>query len=198
VKIKFQIGILVLALLSVFSLQSCKEEDEKLKEDFSNVNGSYFSVRQFALDQWNTFYGEPFLIVKSVRVNDGRYDSSYTTSDTLNWGKIFKVFFATDISDRKFLGKYKYTQFEDAQDETLNLFYEALDDDLYTRKLLITADQYNHKVRGIYIEAVENSVGDAKIMKLYYKPMKRIQIQETESPMMGEKKHTVTEYEFIR
>lgn len=188
---------MLLAVLAVFSISACRE-DKKKAEEYSDVKGSYFSVRQYALDQWNMWYGEPFLIVKTVRVNEGRYDSSYTTSDSINWAPIFKTFFATDISDRKYLGKYKFTQFDDPQDETHNFFYEALEDDLYTRKLLITIDQYNQRVRGLYIEAVENSMGDNKIIKLYYKPMKRIQIQETETPLLGAKKHTVTEWEFIR
>lgn len=184
--------------MATLSLAACKEDEKKAEEDYENVSGSYFSVRQYALDQWNMWYGEPFLIVKSVRVNNGGYDSSYTTSDSINWAPIFKSFFATDISDRKFLGKYKFTQFDDPADQTHNFFYEALEDDLYTRKFLITIDQYNQQVRGIYAEAIESSMGDDKIVKLYYKPMKRIQIQETETPMMGEKKHTVTEWEFLR
>ncbi len=179
----------------VLGFSSCKEDPEI---DYSEVKGSYFSVRQYALDQWNTFSGEPLLIVKTVRVNDGPFDSSYTTGDTLNWGKIFNIFFETEISDRKFLGRYKFSQFDDDQDETHNFFYEALEDDLYTRKLLITIDQYNQRVRGIYIEAVKKSIFDDRIVKLYYKPMKRIQIQTTETPLFGEKVHTVTEYEFIR
>lgn len=177
-------------------LASCKEDEPKPAIDAKD--GTYFPIRQFAQDQWNTFLGEPFLIVKSVRVNDGKYDSSYTTSDTLNWGGIFDVFFATDISDPSFLGKYKYTQFPDDNDDTYNYFYQAIDEDVYTKKLLITANQQNNKIIGIYIEASEKSLFEDKLVKLYYKPMKRIQIQETVTPLLGEKKHTVTEYEFIR
>jgi hypothetical protein len=52
--------------------------------------------------------------------------------------------------------------------------------------------------KGVYVEAVEKSLLVDKVLKLYYKPMKRIQIQVTETPMFGKKKHTVTEYEFMR
>jgi hypothetical protein len=193
---KFRHLAALMAVLIITSFSSCK--DKAPAEDFSQVKGSYFSIRQYALDQWNTFYGEPILIRKTVRVNEGPYDSSYTTSDTLNWGNIFKVFFATDISDRKFLGKYKFTQFDDDQDDTHNFFYEALEEDLYTRKLLITIDQYSQKVKGIYIEASEHSVFDDKLVKLYYKPMQRIQLQNTETELLGDKTHIVTEYEFVR
>lgn len=93
--------------------------------DFSDIKGNYFSIRQYTLDQWNMYYGEPFLILKTVRVDKGKFDSSYTTSDTLNWGNIFKEFFATEISDRSYLGKYKFTQFDDDQDETHNFFLRS-------------------------------------------------------------------------
>lgn len=183
-------------LLAALAFSSCKEKPAE--EDYSKETGSYFSVRQYALDQWNTFMGEPFLIVKTVRVNDGKWDSSYTNSDTLDWGAIFHEFFLTEISDRQFLGKYKFTQFDDNEDETHNFFYEAKEEDLYTRKLLLTIDQYNQMVRGIYIEAAKSSPFEERLVKLYYKPMKRIQIQETVKPLFGASKHTVTEYEFLR
>lgn len=194
--VKFRLPAFVLAIFIAISFSACKEDGPL--EDYSSITGTYFSVRQYALDQWNTFYGEPFLIIKTVKVNNGPYDTSYTASDTLNWGNIFKTFFATEISDRKYLGKYKFTQFEDDQDVTHNFFYEALEDDLYTRKLLITVDQYTQLVKGIYIEAIDKSLSEDKVIKLYYKPMKRIQIQTTETPLLGEKVHTVTEYEFQR
>lgn len=195
-KHKFRFSLSFILSIFILAFSSCKEDE--VPDEYAKVKGTYFSVRQYALDQWNTFSNEPFLLVKTVRVNGGKYDSSYTTSDTLNWGNIFKVFFKTDISDRSYLGKYKFTQFEDNQDDTRNFFYEALDEDLYTRKLLITIDQYNQMVRGIYIEATDKTIFDEKMVKLYYKPMSRIQIQEIETPMFGEKKHTVTEYEFMR
>lgn len=195
-KVKFRFQVILLTLLLAFSFSSCKED--AYVDEYANIAGSYFSVRQYALDQWNTFSGEPFLILKTVKVNNGPFDSSYTTSDTLNWGKIFKEFFDTDISDRKYLGKYKFSQFDDEKDETHNFFYEALEEDLYTRKVLLTIDLYNQKVRGIYIEAIRKDAFDDRIVKLYYKPMKRIQIQVTETPLFGDKKHTVTEYEFER
>lgn len=184
-----------LATLTITSFSACKEDKAN---DFSDIKGNYFSIRQYTLDQWNMYYGEPFLILKTVRVDKGKFDSSYTTSDTLNWGNIFREFFATEISDRSYLGKYKFTQFDDEQDETHNFFYEALEEDLYTRKLLIAIDRYSKKVTGIYIEGRQHSIFDDRLVKLYYKPMKRIQIQVTETPMFGEKVHTVTEYEFMR
>lgn len=187
-------GIIAFTLLT-FLFAACKKDE---KDPYADMKGNYFSVRQFALDEWNTHGGEPFTLLKTVKVNNKLTDSSYTTSDTLNWGNIFKIFFATDISDREFLGQYNFSQFDDNADETHNFYYEAKEEDLYTRKLLITISQYNNKVKGIYIEAEKKTLWNDVVYKLYYKPLQRIQIQCIEKPLTGSKKHTVTEYEFNR
>jgi hypothetical protein len=192
-KNRFFLAIVLLTIL----ISSCKKKEDK--EIFDNVQGNYFSIKQYELDQWNTWQGEPFLISKTVTVNK-RTDSSLTNSDTISWAPILKAFGETDISDRSFLGKYNFNQFDDNQDGTHNFFYQAKEgnDDLFTRKLLITIDQSNNKVRGIYIETFKKYFGGEETSKLYYNPMKTIQIQTDERPMLGSKKLTVTEWTFQR
>ena len=183
------------ALLLVLVISSCKS---KKKEDpYANLEGHYFSINQYALDQWNTFAHSPFTIVKTVKVNKGKTDSSYTNSDSLDWSPIFKVFAETDISDRKYLGKYKFSQFDDNQDGTHNFFYEALEEDLFTQKLLITIDAYNSRVKGIYIETSKKISLGEYTQKLYYKPMKTIQVQTDNRPFVGDNKFTIVQYDFM-
>ena len=186
---------MLIALLVVSSL-SCKKKSTT--DPLANIKGNYFSIRQFALDEWNTFHGEPFIIVKTVRVGKGKPDSSYTNSDTINWTPIFKTFFETDISDRKFLGQYTFTQFDDNTDFTHNFFYKANDEDLFTQKLLITIDQQTNKVIGIYMETLKHSFWDDCTQKLYYNPLKTIQMQSDCKPRFSSKKFTVVQYDFIR
>jgi hypothetical protein len=143
----------------VLAFSSCREKD-KNTVDYSKLKGNYFSIKQFGLDQWNNFQGPGCGIVKTLRKDKGKTDSTYSNTDTLDWAPIFKVFFETDISDRKYLGRYKFSQFDDPADGTHNFFYEALDDDLYTQKLLITIDQYDNKVKGIYIETLKKGIYD--------------------------------------
>jgi hypothetical protein len=188
-------SILLVTLLVILGA-SCKKKDAT--DEYADVQGSYFSINQFILDQWNTFSGEPISIIKTVKVNKGKTDSSFTNSDTLSWAPIFKTFAETDISDRKFLGKYNFTQFDDNQDQTHNFFYQAKDEDLLTQKLLITIDQYNNKVKGIYIETYKKDFGDECTQKLYYAPLKTLQIQTDDKPWLGSKKFTVVQYEFMR
>ncbi len=193
------------ALLTIFFatlFQSCKKKDSK--DPYADIKGNYFSIRQFALDEWNTFRGEPFTIIKTVKEAQGeksikdvayaKIDSSYTNSDTLNWGNIFAVFFATDISDRKFLGKYTFSQFDDVAEGTRSFYYHADDDDLYTQKLLINVDITNNKVKGIYIETFKKSIWAEVKQNLYYSPMKTIQIQTDEKPIFGARKYKVVQY----
>jgi len=187
---------ILLALLLTLTVVSCKEKEEI--DEYANVVGSYFSIRQYALDEWNTFAGEPFTIVKTVRKGKEKVDSSYTNSDTLNWSEIFDIFFKTDISDRKFLGKYTFSQFDDNVDFTHNFFYQANDKELYTQKLLITIDQQNNRVKGIYIETLEHDFFDDVIQKLYYKPMKVIQVQTDSKPRFGTRDFKVVQYDFMR
>jgi hypothetical protein len=175
------------------------------KDPYADVKGHYYSIREFTVDQWKTHYGVPFTIIKTVREAKGdekkikeiayaKIDSSYTNSDTINWGNIFDVFFATDISDRKFLGKYTYSEFEDPAEGNMNRYYRANDDDLFTQKFLITTDLKTSSVVGIYIETYKKTVWTEIKQKLYYAPMKTIQIQTDEKPSIGSHKYTVLQY----
>ena len=187
-------GILSIALLAIV-FSSCRKKDKN--DPYADVKGNYFSIKQYELDQWNTFSGEPFMIVKTLRTNNGKTDSLLTNSDTLNWAPIFKAFAETDISDRKYLGQYTFTQFDDNQDGTHNFYYEANDKDMFTQKLLLTIDQYNNKVKGIYIETIKKDIGGEHTQKLYYAPFKTIQIQTDTRSLFGGKKFTVEQYDFM-
>ena len=175
---------------------SCKKKNAI--DPFADVQGNYFSIRQFGIDQWNTYAGRPFTILKTVKINN-KTDSSYTNSDTLNWGDaIFKTFFETDISDRKWLGQYTFTQFDDNEEGTHNFYYKANDPDLFTQKLLITIDQQNSKVKGIYIETYKKTIFDECKQTLFYSPMETVQIQTDDKPGIGSRKYSVVQYYFMR
>ena len=174
----------------------CKKKETK--DEFADIKGNYFSINQFIVDQWNNFDDMPFVIIKSTRVDGKTTDSVITNSDTLNWAQIFNIFSATDISDRKNLGLYNFNQFDDNQDNTHNFFYMAKDNDLFTQKLLITLDQRNMRVKGIYVETYKKTVFDECTQKLYYSPIQNVQIQTDDKPLFGKRKHTVVEWDFQR
>ncbi len=183
-------SFLILAILCL-PFTSCKEHQIDL---FANVKGTYFSIKKFSLDEWTTHAGEPISFQKTIRKNGKIVDSSYTNVEKLDWQSILKVFNVTDISDRKWLGKYTFSQFDDDFDKTHNFMYVANKKDMFTQKLLITMDVNTMKVRGIYIETFESSFWNERTQKLYYEPVKVIQIQQYDKPIWGGEQELVTKY----
>jgi hypothetical protein len=174
---------------------SCKKNSSVQTDP--NIKGTYFSIIQFAQDQWATYHGQPFTLVKIVK-QDYHVDSSYESALKMNWGDdIFKYFFATDISDKKYLGHYNFTSFDETTNQTHVYAYEAKDEDLYTRKLWITIDPFNNKILSIYIETRKNTDAKEEVLKLYYKPLKLIQIQQFQNSSAGLKMEKEIKYRFF-
>lgn len=184
--------IYLFILCVVVAASSCKQQAvESVQQE-----GHYFSIKEFALDQWNTYHGQPFGIQKIVYMN-GRVDSVYTNADGVNWAAILKMFFETDISDSKFEDKYSFSEFADPTTLTENFYYEAKDPKLLTQKLHIMADLRNHRITSIYIETVKNNKWGSKMQRLYYEPVKSISIQEFETMVMGKRNEVRVEYKFM-
>jgi hypothetical protein len=178
-------------------LVSCKKKHIVAKND-NPAGGTYFSIVQFALDQWNNFRGEPFTLYKVTKEN-GKIDSIIVSADTLDWGTdVFKVFFPSDISDRRFLGHYRFSSFDDNVTASHIYYYEAIDDTLFTKKLQISVDPENNKILSIYIETQRDSGPKGVMQRLFYKPLKLIQIQEFGGTTIGAKMEKETEYFFMR
>lgn len=181
-------------ILTVFSLFSCKKPAEE-PVAANEPEGTYFSIIQFAKDQWDTFYGQPYSLQKIVTMN-GKVDTSYVSALDMDWSSVLKIFFETDISDKKYLDRYNFSLFEDDATLTRNFYYEAKEKDLFTRKLQIAADEETNKIRSVYIETSRNSTLNDLNQKLYYVPQKLIQIQEFEKSKTGPDKDIRIEYRF--
>lgn len=183
----YRLSLLVCALF----LFSCNKEKTEKKE----IEGTYFSIVDFAKDQWSTYHGQPFPVIKRVYLN-GEVDSVYTNALEINWGAIFKIFFETDISDEKFLDKYRFSSFDESITMTRSYYYEAIEPDLYTRTLNIMANYYTDKISSIYIEAKKKTRLGTKDVKLFYVPLEIITIHEVETTRTGQNKELRIEYDF--
>lgn len=178
--------LFTLLLLTV----SCKKKETN--NEPNTANGNYFSIMQFAQDQFHLLWGQPYTFQKIVTLN-GKSDSTFEKATDVDWATVLKPFFESDISDKKYLDQYNFTMFEDNTTETRNFFYEAKNKKLLTQKLQVTADLYNNKISAIYIETEKNG----KVQKLYYAPKKLIQIQEFETAFLGKDKNLKVEYYFM-
>lgn len=185
----------ILFIISVFTLCSCKKTVDPKIDPYANINGTYFSIIDFTKDQWATYKGQPFGITKRVTFN-GTKDSLMTNAIHLDWASVFKVFFETDLGDRKYLGKYDFSGFADTTSMTKNFIYEANEPKLYTKKLHIIADYFSNKITSIYIEAEKNDRVGTKNVKLFYLPLEKITIHEVEVSKAGKKKDMRVEYDF--
>jgi hypothetical protein len=184
------------SVLSVLLFSCAPDKKKEVSPVADASNGTYFSITQFALDQWNTFRGQPYGMQKVVYMND-KVDSTDLTAFSMDWGSVFKVFFATDISDPKYLDHYRFTMFEDNTTTTRNFYYEAIDDDLFTRKFQVSADLFTDKIRSIYIETERKNKSGTTTQKLMYIPMKKIDIQEFDWASTGQHKDMHIEYRFL-
>lgn len=177
------------------ALSSCKETTSL--DLLTENKGSYFSTKQYIIDEWQTHAGEPLVFTKMVREN-GKRDSSVVNVEHMNWPEVLKPFIDADISDKKFLNKYTFTQFDDGLDNTKNFMYQANKEELFVQKLLITMDLTTNKVRGLYIETFRKVLWGSTTQKLYYTPARTIQIQEYKKPLLGSKQEKITQYEVVR
>lgn len=172
---------------------SCGKPATEVKE---TPEGTYFSIIDYAKDQWSTYHGQPFGMLKTVYFN-GIVDSVASNALELDWASIFKVFFETDISNPKFIGQYDFSAFNDHQTATNTFYYEAKNPKLYTRKLQIIADEVNNKIESIYIEAAKQDRMGTKTVKLFYTSLRSISIQELETSKTGQKKELRVVYKFL-
>ncbi len=184
---------IVLACISlVYSSCSSKNNAQGIKK----TKGSYFSIQQYARDQFSMNKGIPYGFHKISNVN-GKKDTVVQNFNTVDWPTVFKLFFETDISDKKFLGHYNFSQFDDSATQSRNYYYEAKEDYLETRKLLISTDPTNNKVVSIYIEYEKKGLFKSENRKLFYIPLKVIQIQQFKKALWQDPVNIVTEYEFM-
>ncbi len=179
-------------LFVLLLITSCKQEatPEQTSSD------GYFSIIQFAEDQWASFHGQPYNLVKKVYFN-GTVDSSIVIATDMEWSPILKVFFETDISDPKFVDRYDFSSFRDRETTTNNFYYEAKDAKLYTKKLHLMVDYFTDKIKSIYIEAERDTRLGTKTVKLFYTPMETISIQEKETSKTGKGKDLRVTYQFL-
>ncbi len=188
--------ILVTGFISVLLPACGKKDSGEGTCDPAKLKGTYYSIRQFARDHYGMYKGTPYGF-KKITVLNNKKDTVYENIYTIDWPMIFKTFFETDISDKKFLCHYNFSMFDDDVSSTRNYYYEAKDPGLYTRKLIISTNPTTEKVESIYIETEKKTTFTFQSQKLLYIPLKVIQIQRYEKSFMQSPKDLYLEYDFM-
>ncbi|MEZ5015825.1 MAG: hypothetical protein R2800_02155 [Flavipsychrobacter sp.] len=184
-----------LLFIPLFIFSACIDVQQKQPKN-NKKSAGYFSIKDYIKDQWNTYRGQPFGIIKVVSMND-KVDTVYTNAFDIELGKLMDIFIETDISDAKYLGQYEFSNFGDYPTMSVNYFYEAKSPDLYTRRLQISADDLTKVVKSIYIETEKQTRLNVIQQKLTYQPTKRISIYELENSKVGPQKEVKIDYIFL-
>lgn len=177
-------------------IASCTRKEAKEEEKTPVNGGTYFSIKQFAADQWYNYYGQPYGVIK-IAFHNNIPDTTITNSFAMDWGMVLKTFFETDISDRKYLGHYDFSTFNEEITNTRNYYYEAKDANLFTRKLQIMFSAANGRVHTIYIETAKKTGNGTRIQRLMYMPLKLITIQEFDQANPDADNNVRLEYRFL-
>lgn len=201
----------LLLLLSCLSLFACKEKqksssaEEKATQPSTtsgtppvkveDSSSTYFSISDFFDDQWKSRRESPYTLLK-VTESNGKRDSAFVSLDSTVWSGLRAPFDAADISDKKYLGWYQYDMFNDETTETLHLHYEAMADDLFMRKMDVSADMFTRKIKSIYIETRRDREGQVFSQKLQYMPDRLFQVQTFEKSGGTAAKDTKVQYWF--
>jgi hypothetical protein len=188
-----QFSLFVLLLM----LSSCQRYGTS--KELVNDGNTYFSIKQYALDQVQMFGGVPHSLYRIVHL-DGKVDSTITNFINMDWASIFQIFGASDISPKKFIGQYDFASYDDDATSSRGLIYTAKREypNLLTRTLQINADPSNNKITSIYIETAKSDFWGSTRQRLLYVPLRVIQIQEEQHGLLGKARKLRVDYRFMR
>ncbi len=186
----------LVSLLLMLTFSACQNAADEAQPAPDPSAGTYFSVVQFAKDQFDTYLGQPFTLQKFTVLNN-KTDSTMISAQLVDWASIVKLFAKADISDPRYLGQYNFSILNDDATDSRIFYYEAANPDLFTRSLQIVTDPVNNKIKSIYVETAEEGRFGSKQQKLYYAPVKVLQIQERETAAIGPDKDLRIEYRFL-
>ncbi len=178
-------------------LAGCRQIEEKLNPPVMEENKEdlYFSTKDFLDDQWKNRENQPYMLTRIITLND-RSDTAFVAWDSTFFATIRAPFDAADIGKRNLLGKYDFSVTEDNISGAYNLTYDAKTPELLTRKVIISMDSYNQRVRSVYIETMEDNRLHFRSQKLLYQPDVVIQIQEFEKTDVSGPKELRVIYKF--
>ncbi len=158
---------------------------------------NYFSMKDFILDQISLLQGQPYTLQKIVKLN-GETDTSIVALQTEDWSPVYAAFREAEIGLPKYVGRYNFTNFPEPLTRTEQFVYEAKEPKLLVRRLMLGINDESAKVTSVLAETEKTNFWGGERKKLYYAPLKVIQIQEEATAKVGADKTFSIEYRFLR
>ena len=158
---------------------------------------TYFSMKGFILDQINLLQGQPYTLQKIVKLN-GQTDTSIVALQTEDWSPVYAAFREAEIGLPKYTGRYNFSQFHEDITRTEQFVYEAKEEKLPIRRLMIAINDETARVTSVIAETEKHNFWGGEKKRLYYAPLKVILIQEDATAKVGADKTFSVEYRFLR
>ncbi len=187
------IGMLLMSACTSDATQNQAATNNGGQEEAESVN--YYALSQFFDDQWAMLKESPYVLLKTITVND-KTDSSFVSLDEAAFKEIRAHFDPNDISGSAFKNLYYIEENYNPDEDMYFINYTAKRDDLLTQKQTIVVNDEDLRIMSIYIESHKSNLLRSESIKLNYNPEKSIVIQEWSKRIFSKPQTTVTKYFF--
>lgn len=180
---------LILSAAFCLTLFACKEKQKSATTEqkaapiaplkVEDTTQTYFSIKDYLDQQWVLKKDNPYTLLKVVIAN-GKRDSTFVPLDSTAWYAMMQPFYVADISDKKYLGWYRFDSFENDEAEEVHIHYEAIAPDTIMRKMDIAANRYSGMVNLVYMETRNKTDNVITTRKMTYKRDDFVQVVESE------------------
>jgi hypothetical protein len=138
---------------------------------------THISIVAYLHYQWQMKKEDPYTIMK-ITIQDGKRDSALIPLDSNLWVTMTTPFYASDISDKKYLGWFRVSTYSEDVTETNHLNYAAVSPDTFTQQVDLAVNPVSNNIKMVYIETARKTEGKTITQKLQYRPDDIIQIVE--------------------
>jgi membrane-bound inhibitor of C-type lysozyme len=144
-------NVLLLLLMSIFSIYSCKNNSTKVEPNNTDTT-HFFSIANFFTSEIKTLETTPYPIYQIISRPNGTKDSS--AIDKTLFALLAKQFIACDISDSVQKQAYKEVAFNDNSTKSITLNYTTSKKDLPIQSIDVLFDEETNHVRRVFIRKI--------------------------------------------
>lgn len=184
--------IIYTILFMVLIFASCKEE----KEYHGEPVGNYPNMQTLVGAHLDSVAKEP-IVYKRIVLEKGERDTSFIKSADMPWEEIKEAFMDADIKKKSLDKKYSIDLLGNSEMGAFTLLHTALSPSLYTQSMSLVIDDFDKKLRSLYVETDDPGFFSSKSERLLLIPGQTIQIQRNTKPMFSEAKSIIRTYSFM-
>ncbi|MGI9192157.1 MAG: hypothetical protein ACR2IL_08530 [Chitinophagaceae bacterium] len=152
---------------------------------------------EMLLEQYLNGYKKLPNTFRIVRQSGEKRDTQYLKANEMPWAELETPFREAGFFNEKNDKQYRIQVLHDTLNQRMSLFYQALNEKLFTQKATIQAQWPSNKVYSMYFECEEQGVFQQRNYKLLYACGKSMQIQKTEKRFGSKEKKEIIGVQFL-